>query len=51
MKTYVVDWCENCQTKYSVDYEKYKTSTLTGNYVCYHQFIKKKIIKPNIINA
>ena len=51
MKTYVVDWCENCQTKYSVDYEAYKTKVLTGDNICYHQFIKKKIIKPNIINA
>ena len=45
MKKYVIDWCNECQTKYSVDYEKFKTTTLTGNYVCYHQFIKNKNIK------
>ena len=42
MKSYVVDWCENCQTKYSVNYETYKTIILTGNSQCYHQYIKNK---------
>ena len=51
MKHYKIDWCADCQKKYSVDYEAYKTKILTGNSQCYHQFIKKKIIKPNIINA
>ena len=37
--------------QYSLDYENYKTKVLTGDNICYHQFIKKKIIKPNIINA
>ena len=42
MKTYVVDWCENCKKQYSLDYENYKTKVLTGDNICYHQFIKKK---------
>ena len=51
MKHYKIDWCADCQKKYSIDYETYKTKVLTGDNICYHQFIKKKIIKPNIINA
>ena len=28
MKHYKIDWCADCQKKYSVDYEAYKTKVL-----------------------